>query len=93
MQLLSKPEELSLIKKILQLPDIIEDIANDYQVHRLPRYAYELGKTFTDFYEKHRVVDSKNPELTEVRLFLIHHTLYAIRHTLNLMGIAAPEKM
>src|SRR3989344_267105 len=93
LQLLSKPEELSLIKKILQLPDIIEDIANDYQVHRLPRYAYELAKTFTDFYEKHRVVDSKNPELTEVRLFLIHHTLYAIRHTLNLMGIAAPEKM
>lgn len=93
LQLLSQPEELNLIKKIIQLPEIIEDIARDYQVHRLPRYAYELAQVFTNFYEKHKVIDPKNKALTEARLLLVRHTLYAIRHTLNLMGISAPEKM
>src|SRR3990167_3673379 len=68
---LDKPEELNLIKKILQLPEIIEDVTSDYQVHRLPRYAYELAQTFTNFYEKYHVIDSKNPELTQTRLFLV----------------------
>src|SRR3989344_4705558 len=93
LQLLSKPEELSLIKKILQLPEIIEDIANDYQIHRLPRYAYELAKTFTDFYEKHRVVDSKNPDLTATRLLLVSATQKTIKITLSLMGIDTPSRM
>lgn len=93
LNLLNKLEELALIKKILQLPELIEDISNDYQVHRLPRYAYELAQVFTNFYEKHHVVDEKNLELTEARLFLVRCTLNAIRYTLNLMGIASPEKM
>lgn len=93
LRLLGNPEELSLIKKILQLPEIIEDIAQDYQVHHLPRYAYKLAQTFTNFYEKHRVVDAKNPDLTAARLFLVRSTLNAVRHTLSLMGIDAPEKM
>lgn len=93
LNLLTQPEELTLIKKILQLTEIIEDTAEDYQAHRLPRYAYELAKTFTNFYEKHHVVDSKNPELTQARLFLVSAAQKTIKTTLSLMGIAAPEKM
>ena len=91
--LLGEPEELNLIKKILQLPEVIEDITKDYQVHRLPRYAYELAKTFTDFYEKHHVIDLKNPELTQTRLALIYASRSTLQAALSLMGIAAPQKM
>ena len=90
---LTKPEELNLIKKILQLPEIIEDIVSDYQVHRLPRYAYELAQTFTNFYEKHKVIDPKNKELTQARLALVLTTQKTLKSTLSLMGIDAPEKM
>ena len=93
LHLLTQPEELALIKKILQLPEIVEDIAADYQVHRLPRYAYELAQTFTSFYEKHLVVDQKNPDLTKARLALVLSTKKTIANALSLMGIAAPEKM
>ncbi len=91
--LLNKPEELNLIKKILQLQEVIKDTAEDYQVHRLPRYAYELAKTFTDFYEKHHVIDLKNPALTQARMFLVSLTQKTIKTTFSLMGIAAPAKM
>ena len=93
LELLTQPEELALIKKILQLPEIVEDIARDYQVHRLPRYAYELAQVFTNFYEKHKVIDEKNPDLTKARLALVLATQKTIKTTLSLMGIAAPEKM
>src|SRR3989338_5480062 len=53
---LNEKEELALIKKILKLPEVVEDIAGDYQVHRLTKYTYELAKSFTDFYENCRVI-------------------------------------
>lgn len=90
---LNKAEELNLIKKILQLQEVIEDIAADYQVHRLTRYAYELAQTFTSFYEKHLVIDPKNKELTQARLALVSATKKTLKQTLGLMGISAPEKM
>ena len=93
LQLLTQPEELNLIKKILQLPEIIEDIAKDYQIHRLPRYAYELAKTFADFYEKHKVIDEKKPDLTKARLALVLATQKTTKTTLSLMGIDSPKKM
>ena len=91
--LISQVEEFSLIKKILQLPEVIEDIATDYQIHRLPRYTYELAKTFTDFYEKHKVIDKKNPELTAARIFLVNASRSTLHASLSLMGISAPERM
>ncbi len=93
LELLNESEEFSLIKKILQLPEIIEDISNDYQVNRLPRYTYELAQTFTSFYEKHKVIDEKNKELTKVRLYLVLATEKTLKSTLGLMGIVASEKM
>jgi len=93
LNLLTQPEELNLIKKILRLPEVIEDIAEDYQVHRLPRYAYELAQTFTNFYEKHQVIDLKNPELTQARLALVYASRSTFQAALSLMGIAAPKKM
>jgi len=93
LNLLDKPEELALIKKILQLQEVVGDIANDYQVHRLPRYAYELAQTFTTFYENHRVIDKKNNELTSARLALVNASRFTLQVALSLMGIDAPEKM
>ncbi len=93
LKLLSEPEELALIKKILQIPEIIEDISTDYQVNRLTRYTYELARMFTNFYEKHKIINEKNPELTGARLFLVSAAKETLAFTLSLMGISAPKKM
>lgn len=91
--LLVDAKEHALIKKILQLSEVIEDVAKDYQVQRMPRYAYELAHTFTDFYENCRVIDENNKELTAVRFELVFATQKTLAYTLSLMGIAAPEEM
>ena len=82
-----------MIKKLLQLAEVIEDISIDYQIQRLPRYTYELAQTFTSFYEHCRVIDEQNRALTSARLALVVATKKTLAFALSLMGIDAPEEM
>lgn len=91
-KLLKEKEELALIKKLIQFPEIIEDTSKDYQVHRLLRFSLELARIFHNFYEKHRVI-TDDQQLTEARLNLILGTKTVLKNLLDLMGVAAPEKM
>ena len=93
LKLLDQPAELALIKQLARLPEIIEDTARDYQVQRLPQFALELVRAFHKFYEECRVIDEKNPDLTEARLGLVEATRIVLKNTLDMMGISAPEKM
>ncbi len=94
LSLLDEAAELNLIKKLLQLPEIVEDVASDYQVQRLTKYVYELARAFTDFYENCRVIDGKNADLTAARLLLVSAARKTLKEVLeDLIGINAPQKM
>jgi len=83
----------NLILKLIQFSEIIEDIAKDYQVHRLTTYIYELAKVFTDFYENVRVLNAETINLKKSRLALLFASQKILEKSLSLMGISAPEKM
>jgi len=92
--------ELALIKKITQLPELVEDIASNFGVNALTTYATELADTFHKFYENCRVLPSDDEtkeqvseELTLARLALVDATRITLANTLRLLGISAPEKM
>jgi len=87
------PYERSLILKLIQFPEIIEDIVKDYQIHRLTTYVYELAKVFTDFYENVPVLKAETNELKNSRLSLISKARGILRQSLVLMGISTPEQM
>ena len=89
---LDKKEEINLIKQLIRFPEIIEDIAKDYQVQRLPYYSIELANAFHRFYENCRVLD-ENKKIAQARINLIKTTRIVLKNTLELMGISAPEKM
>jgi len=91
-RLLSHPAELELIKQLVRFPEIVEDTTKDYQVQRLPQYAFELAHQFHQFYRDCQVLSDKK-ELTEERLALILATKTVLKNVLDLMGISAPEKM
>jgi len=92
LELLTHNNELELIKKLIQLPEIIEDTAYDYQVQRLTQYAVELATIFHQFYHNCRVI-SEDKKLSQSRLALVSATKIVFKNTLDLMGISAPEKM
>ena len=90
-QLQSEPE-LTLIRQLILLPEMIEEVANTLQPHHLPYYAQDVATVFHSFYKLCRVI-SKNPELSQARLKLVAATQVVLARVLHLMGITAPERM
>jgi len=88
---LSERAELDLIKDLIRLPGVLEDIVETYGVHKLPNYVYEVASRFHSFYGNCRVIE--NDEVNYSRLELIKATKIVIEKSLHLMGISAPEKM
>lgn len=91
-ELLSTIEERNLLKKLIQFPELVEDISRDFQVNRLACYMLELARIFHNFYEKHRVI-TKDQKLTMVRITLVQATKIVFKTSLGLFGVAVPKKM
>jgi len=85
-------EDIKLIQELVKFPEIIEDAAGDYQIHRLTRYATELAKAFHNFYEKERVIE-KGGDINQARLILVKASSLVLKNLLILLGIKAPKKM
>jgi len=92
-RLLTHPVELALVRKVLLLPELVEQIARTLEPHHLPHYAQDLAASFHDFYETCRVVDDGQPELSKARLRLVAAAKSVLATTLGLMGMSAPERM
>ena len=90
--LLTAEPELTLIRKMLLLPEIVELIANTLEPHHLTYYAQDLATVFHSFYKQCRVV-SQDKALTRARLKLVEAAKTVLRRTLHLMGMTAPEQM
>src|SRR3989344_2886089 len=89
---LSSDSERALLRKLIQFPDIIEDIAIDYRISRLVHYAHELAQIFHYFYEKNRIIDAE-PGVKEARIALASATQFVLKKTLEILGMGAPEEM
>ena len=91
--LLTAKGELDLIRLVLRFPELVDDIRQHYGVHQLTTYALELAGAFHGFYRDHRVVDEADAERSKARLRLVQAVQVALRQTLGLLGVSAPDKM
>ena len=93
--LLVDAHELNLIRKMLQLPELLEKIAATQEPHHLPHYALELATAFHWFYENCRVLSSDPADRgqTLARLKLLQAAQLVLARTLGLMGMTAPARM
>jgi arginyl-tRNA synthetase len=90
--LLTSEPEIALIRKMLELPEVIEQTAKTLEPHHLPHYSMDLATVFHNFYEQCRVV-TDDKELTKSRLQLVEATRIVLARVLHLMEMTAPEKM
>jgi arginyl-tRNA synthetase len=93
--LLTHPAELTLIRKMLQLPEVVETAASKLAPHHLPHFAQELAATFHSFYRDCRVVssDPTDAEMTGARLKLVEASRITLARVLGLIGVGAPDSM
>lgn len=99
--LLVAPEEIALIRKAAEFPDVVLDCARALEPHHLTFYLIELVRTFSNYYSAkspsgetlYKVVDAAQPELSRARLKLSAAMATVIRGGLELLGISAPDRM
>lgn len=87
------PEEAFLLKKIVFLRYLLNDIAMNHQTHLLAYYVVELAQLFHRYYSHVRVIDPSNIEKSRGRLLLITILRNTIALALDLLGVSHPEKM
>ena len=89
---LTAPAELSLIKKLLTYPMVLENAARSFEPHRITFYLQELAGMFHTYYHNHRVIGD-DPILSRARLSLCRGVKIVLSDALGILGVSAPEKM
>jgi arginyl-tRNA synthetase len=93
--LLTHPRELDLIRRMIQLPEVVARAAVDLAPHHLCYYAQSLAKAFHPFYRDCRIVSSEpeDVEITKARLKLVCAAKHVLANALRTIGVSAPERM
>jgi len=91
-QLLSHPSELALIRKMLELPEVVSAAATALEPHHVAHFALDLASTFTTFYTQVHIL-TPDREQARARVKLTAAAKVALRNTLDLIGVSAPEHM
>ena len=93
--LLTTHQELALMRRLNELPDVIARSAEMLEPHHMPHFAYEVARELQRFYEACRVIssDPADAEITKARLLLVDAARIVLAGTLNIMGMNAPERM
>lgn len=85
-------EETNLIRKLIKFPEVLDKIADDFQIHRLAAYLLETAALVNKFYENCRIIgEEKKKEKT--RLVLARASAWVLRNGLRILGLSVPEKM
>ena len=89
------PEEIEILKKVSEYPDILARAAASREPHHVAYYAREVAALWNPYVQdgtRHRVV-SDDPALTSARLGLALAVRTVLASALSLLGISAPERM
>ncbi|MFZ2193678.1 MAG: arginine--tRNA ligase, partial [Candidatus Moraniibacteriota bacterium] len=85
-------KEIELMRHLMRFPDLIAEIAKDYEVHKLTHYTIKLADRFHSFYHACRILDEEG-SLAAARRELIGATKIVLAESLRLLGVEAPDKM
>jgi arginyl-tRNA synthetase len=89
------PEEIEILKKISEFPDLLERAAGAREPHHLAYYARDVAALWNPYVQdgkRHRVI-SDDAALTSARLGLAQGVRIVLAAALTLLGISAPERM
>jgi len=85
-------QEIQLIDLISRFSREVERAGAEYRTIQIANYAFELAKTFNNFYTHCPVLSEADP-ICNTRLNLVMATRQVLKNNLTLLGITAPEAM
>ena len=90
--LLTEETELTLLKKLADLPEEIKNAAETLEPAKITRYIMDLATDFHSFYNSCHV-KGEDEELMAARLKLVDSVRIVMAGILGMLKISAPEKM
>lgn len=87
------PDEILLLKKIVELKELLTSISNNHQTHLLAYYVIELAHAFHRYYSKNRVINLENIGQSRTRLGCIKLLNTSFKLCLDLLGLNTPQSM
>jgi arginyl-tRNA synthetase len=89
---LEDDSEFALARHLLQLDEVLGEVAQELYPNRLCQYLFELSQKFNQFYDRCSVLQAKEPQRTS-RLLLCDLTAKTLKLGLMLLGIRVLERM
>jgi len=89
---LREPQEITLIKRLTQFPEIIGQCAAQRAPHTLVHYLRDVANDFHTNYSAHQLIVT-DEALRNARLSLAAAAQRVIRNGLTLLGVSAPDTM
>jgi arginyl-tRNA synthetase len=90
---LETPEEITLVKHILEFQKIVDDMSKDYYPHILCQYAYDMTKKFSSFYNNVQILSEENNRIKLSRLALLAWFSKVLEESFEILGISLPLEM
>ncbi|MDQ6931633.1 MAG: arginine--tRNA ligase [Candidatus Eremiobacteraeota bacterium] len=84
--------ELSLARRLSELPLVVQNTVRHLAPHRLTRYARDVASDFHQFYTECRIL-APEQETRLARLALCIATKHILARVLALIGVTAPDSM
>lgn len=87
------PAERALGLALLRFPEAIDAAANEFAPHLITSYLWDLGRSFSGFFENCPVLQADSPAIRDSRLVLVNLVGRVIQQALGLLGIRTVERM
>lgn len=84
--------EHQLLMELADFPDIIQSLSENYEIHQLAAYLYQLARTLNRYYETTPILKS-DTDTMQKRLWLLGVTKQIFATGLDVLGITVPSKM
>lgn len=87
------PLEKELVTQLEQFPDLLNDAGKELDPSKMAIYIFNLAKTYSSFYNEHKIANAENEEKKALRLMLSILTASVIKSGMLVLGIKVPERM
>ena len=93
---LQLPEEIGLVKKLLEWPELVAHAAASLEPHKVVFYLQDIIGEFHSYYTKYKKTErviSDDPQKTAARLYLVWAVKQVLANALSVLGVSAPDRM
>ena len=85
--------EIEIIYRLTDYPKILAEAAREYSPAVVAQFVYDLAKEYNGFYQEVPIFNEEDKNKLAFRVALSQQVARLIKKSMELLGIAVPERM